>query len=86
MAFAFPEEKLKAAIQAAKDGDLERAESLCRKLLSIHPNSPDTLQILGLVLKNEGKLDDAELAFILEDPTARDLSDSCECSNVAAGG
>ena len=49
-----PEDLLSEAIQCFQAGKLPHAEKLCRKVLSLHPNHADTLNLIGLLRANRG--------------------------------
>jgi Flp pilus assembly protein TadD len=49
------EKKLAPALDALQRGDLESAEQLCRELLSLSPEHPVVLHLLGIVCLRRGK-------------------------------
>ncbi len=53
-------ENLQAVIAAANNGDAAAAESRCRSILADHPDHPDALQLMGLILKKKGERESAE--------------------------
>lgn len=53
-------EQLRAGLQHHKAGRLQQAEALYRQFLSAHPEHPDGLHLLGLVLRQSGRNDAAE--------------------------
>jgi hypothetical protein len=51
--------ELEAATVSARGGDLAAAEARCRAVLEFSQNDPFALNVLGMVLRNAGRLDDA---------------------------
>lgn len=50
---------LEAAVASARSGDLAGAESRCRAVLEFSQNDPFALNMLGMVLRDAGRLDEA---------------------------
>jgi predicted TPR repeat methyltransferase len=61
MAALFPEvgAKLGAASAALESGDTQSAEALCRAALAISPRNPDALHLLGIVLYQSERAEEA---------------------------
>lgn len=57
------EEALALARQQLHVGDALRAEASCRDALQVHPDAPDAFFLLGLSLKQQGRLYEAAAAF-----------------------
>ena len=51
---------LARAFASLRQGRLQDAESLCRSVLAATPNDADAVHLLGLVLKQAGRLAEAE--------------------------
>ncbi|MCG8619576.1 MAG: tetratricopeptide repeat-containing glycosyltransferase family protein [Desulfobacterales bacterium] len=50
---------LQTVVQHLSGGNLHEAEKGCRQVLTVHPDNPDALHILGVIAFNVGKLDAA---------------------------
>lgn len=50
-----PQQLLETAAECRRNGDLARAESLCAQVLSIHPENPQALHLLGLISSQKGE-------------------------------
>lgn len=54
-----PDAALQTAMRAHRDGDLQRAEAACRRILDADPGHADALHLLGAIALQSGRADDA---------------------------
>ncbi|HYF07115.1 MAG TPA: tetratricopeptide repeat protein, partial [Acetobacteraceae bacterium] len=59
MAQAGPDNMLREAAALHQAGDLARAEALYRAVLRARPEDPNALHLLGVALRQRGRLDEA---------------------------
>ena len=57
------QDKINALVSLFHSGQLEKAEQTCKKLLRVYPKSVVVINVLGAVLQELGKLDEAVQAF-----------------------
>ena len=67
---------LSAAVCHHRSGDTQSAEKLCRKILKVNPDNAPTLQFLGMLAAEGGRLQEAAYLFV-QSITIEPSADRC---------